>query len=107
VGGALLAERSGSGSGLGEVVRNRESGTSRSGTEGLDIGREVSRLSSALNDAMRAFRARDLSERHESTAGGESTGERDAQVPADVHGEPVRPKKKAASSPTDTTSMPH
>jgi hypothetical protein len=99
VGGALAAERSGSSSGLAEVVRNRVPGRSEGG-EGVDIGREVNRLSSALNEAMSAFRTKHLSEEGEST-------QAHTEDASGVQSESVRPKKKTAGSPTDTPSMPH
>jgi hypothetical protein len=100
VGGALAAERSGSGSRLAELVRNRASGAAKDGEE-VDNGREASRLSFALNEAMSAFRQRYLSE------GRDSTAEGDTERAGDVQSESVRPKKKATGSTTETPSMQH
>jgi hypothetical protein len=100
VGGTLAAERSGSGSGLGELVRNRASGAWK-GDDGVDIGPEANRLASALNEAIRAFRTRLLSEERQSTRDG------DMEDAGDVQSESLRPKKKTAGSPTETPSMQH
>jgi hypothetical protein len=81
-------------------VRNRASGAAKDGEE-VDNGREASRLSFALNEAMSAFRQRYLSE------GRDSTAEGDTERAGDVQSESVRPKKKATGSTTETPSMQH
>ncbi|MDB6045932.1 MAG: hypothetical protein JWM63_4483 [Gammaproteobacteria bacterium] len=104
VGGALAAEARGSGSGPAELGREPLSGVSKGGGERADTRSESSMLPSAFNDAVRAFRTsveQHLSKERDTTQEGATadTGE--------VQSESARPKKKAASSPIETPSMPH
>jgi hypothetical protein len=102
VGGALAAEARGSGP--AELVRDPLSGASKVGGERADTGPESSMLPSAFNDAVRAFRTsleQHLSKERETTQEGVTADT------GDVQSESARPKKKAASSPIETPSMPH
>jgi hypothetical protein len=102
VGGALAAEARGSGP--AELGRDPLSSASKGGAERSDIGPESSRLPSAFNDAIRAFRT--SLEQHRSKEH-ETTQEAATADTGDVQSESARPKKKAASSPIETPSMPH
>jgi hypothetical protein len=105
VGGALAAEARGSGSGPAELGREPLSGVSKGGGERADTGSESSMLPSAFHDAVRAFRT-SLEQQHQSKER-DTTQEGATADTGEVQSESARPKKKAASSPTEMPSMPH
>jgi hypothetical protein len=106
VGGALAAEARGSGSGPAELGREPLSGASKGGGERAGIVTESSLLPSAFNDAVRAFRT-SLEQHQHLSKEPETTQEGATAETGDVQSESARPKKKAASSPIETPSMPH